>query len=467
MLTSLARIHRATIRNTANRLRRFPVRQTRAHASRTSDVETTAALLSQVAPPDVHRLLKHVSPLALHARARHANLTAVHTRSALSPTQAEQLRSVSPVVDALSHVTHVRAQMAETESLLREGECDADLKTLANDELAELRHELHACSTRLLDALIASHAPGGQVEHARTPGSRQPDDCNALVEIRAGTGGIEASLFATDLLQMYASLASGQAWALRTLSHTMSDRGGTREVIMHVRGPNALTVLSTEAGVHRVQRVPATETQGRVHTSTATVAVLRWGGESADGLRTSDVKFDVYRASGAGGQHVNTTESAVRATHVPTGLVATCQDERSQHRNRATALTALSAKVAARQAALAAAERTGERRAQLGCTAGERSDRIRTYNFPQRRVTDHRIGVHTVVHALAPSVKEAVGEKSASLQLVLQGGAHLTRLGDSVRRSAVVDRLAGVLERADAVRSEESDRFCDKFIAGV
>jgi len=239
------------------------------------------------------------------------------------------------------------------------------------------------------------------------------DDRDAVVEIRAGTGGDEAALFAGDLLRMYTRYAERHGWKVETLSFSEGAVGGVKEAIFVVRGPDAYGELRYESGVHRVQRVPATESQGRIHTSAATVAVLAEAEEVDVQIQDSELKIDVYRSSGPGGQSVNTTDSAVRITHLPTGLVVTCQDEKSQHKNKDKAMGVLRSRLLDLRVAEQEAERARDRKLQVG--TGDRSAKIRTYNFPQSRVTDHRIGYTT--HGLQALLDGDLAELVERLQL--------------------------------------------------
>ena len=261
--------------------------------------------------------------------------------------------------------------LSQAESLLS----DPDMKELAQQEIQDARAALDALEAQLQVALLP----------------RDPDDSrNVFVEIRAGTGGEESALFAADLLRMYARYAERKRWATEVISESPSDLGGYKEVILRVAGEGAYGLLKYESGGHRVQRVPKTETQGRIHTSAATVAVMPEMDEAqAIQINPSDLRIDTFRASGAGGQHINKTDSAIRITHLPTGLVVECQDERSQHRNKARALSVLAARLAERERQARQAEEAATRKSLVG--SGDRSDRIRTYNFPQGRVSEHRI----------------------------------------------------------------------------
>jgi peptide chain release factor 1 len=242
------------------------------------------------------------------------------------------------------------------------------------------------------------------------------DDRDAVVEVRAGTGGDEAALFAGELFRMYQRFADRRGWKIEVLSASEGGSGGYKEAIFVVRGPHAYGDLRYESGVHRVQRVPATENQGRIHTSAATVAVLPEAEEVDVQISPGELKIDVYRSSGPGGQSVNTTDSAVRITHLPTGLVVTCQDEKSQHKNKDKAMGVLRSRLLDMRVAEQESERARERKTQVG--TGDRSAKIRTYNFPQSRVTDHRIGYTT--HALQQLLDGDVGELVDHLKLASQ-----------------------------------------------
>jgi len=269
------------------------------------------------------------------------------------------------------------SDLAAANELLTSAAEDADMVQMARDELAAAQAELAELETELQRMLLP----------------KDPDDVrNAFVEIRAGTGGDESALFAADLARMYTRYADRRGWRCEVLSESVSDLGGYKEVVLRIEGEAAYGALKYESGGHRVQRVPATETQGRIHTSAATVAVLAEPDEAqAIQINPADLRIDTFRASGAGGQHINKTDSAVRITHLPTGIVAECQDGRSQHSNKAQALRVLTARIQEKDRAERAAKDAAERKSLVG--TGDRSDRIRTYNFPQGRLTDHRINL--------------------------------------------------------------------------
>jgi peptide chain release factor 1 len=318
---------------------------------------------------------------------------------------------VNAVATRFARFQQRRNDLAAAQAML----VDEDLREMAEEEVVSASAELQTLDSELQRMLLP----------------KDPDDARpAFVEIRAGTGGDESALFAGDLLRMYSRYAESQGWRCEIVSESVSELGGYKEVVVRIEGENVYGALKFESGGHRVQRVPATETQGRIHTSACTVAVLAEPDEAeAIKINPADLRIDTYRASGAGGQHINKTDSAVRITHLPTGIVAECQDGRSQHSNKAQALKVLTARIQEKDRSERAAKDAAERKSLIG--SGDRSDRIRTYNFPQGRLTDHRINLtlykllsimegdlHDVVTAL--QVYEAA-QQLAALEIGISG----------------------------------------------
>jgi len=338
----------------------------------------------------------------------------------MEPNFYSDQRRAAEVSREHQHVTHLiekfeamsstEQQIAENKAMAQDNSVEDELREMARDELEALEAEHEALVGQVLRAMIPPDPT---------------DSRNSVMEIRGGAGGDEANIFAGDLFRMYSRYAERRGWRVDVISTSVADTGGFREIIFNMRGEDAYKYLKFESGVHRVQRVPVTETQGRIHTSTATVAVLPEAEEVDIEIRPQDLDIATMRASGAGGQHVNTTDSAVMMTHIPTGVTVYCADERSQIKNRAKALTVMRSRLLKAKEDEENAKYAAERKGQIG--TGDRSERIRTYNYPQGRLTDHRIGL------------------SLSLQTVIDGD--LDALIDGLQNFDYDARIANLLEK--------------------
>jgi peptide chain release factor 1 len=337
------------------------------------------------------------------------------SREDLSPDEFVRLSkdyaAIEPVAYAAREVRRLRAELQVLNGLVADPAAEVELKDMAAAEADEIRHKLPTAERTLALKLLPRDAA---------------DDRAAMLEVRAGTGGDEAALFAGDLLRMYQRYAESQGWRFELISASSSEMGGYKEAIASINGAGVFARLKFESGVHRVQRVPVTESGGRIHTSAATVAVLPEAEDVDVQIDDKDLRIDVYRSSGPGGQSVNTTDSAVRITHLPTGLVVIQQDEKSQHKNKAKALKVLRTRLFELERERLASERAGARKSMVG--SGDRSERIRTYNYPQGRITDHRINL--TLH---------------KLNEVLEG-AGLTEIIDALVAEDEAERLSGLEE---------------------
>jgi peptide chain release factor 1 len=323
-----------------------------------------------------------------------------------------ELAELNPLIEAVKAYRASVKELADTEALMSDGGNDAEMRAMAEAERETLTARRDELAQKIRLALLPKDAM---------------DDRNVMLEIRAGTGGDEAALFAGDLFRMYERFASLQGWSVDVISASEGTMGGYKEIIAEVKGRGAFAKLKFESGAHRVQRVPDTETQGRIHTSAATVAVLPEVEDVDVDIKNEDLRIETMRAQGAGGQHVNKTESAIRITHIPTGIVVSMQDSRSQHKNRASAMNILRSRIYDAERQRVEAQRSADRKEKVG--SGDRSERIRTYNFPQGRVTDHRINL-TLYKLPQVMSGEALGELIDALttehqaaQLAAQGAA--------------------------------------------
>jgi peptide chain release factor 1 len=339
---------------------------------------------------------------------RHAEVESELSRQLPAETfvkLSREFAEIDPVVAKIKAYRAVEAEIADLETLIADAKTETAMREMADDE----RRTLVDKRERLVEELRLALLPKDAM-----------DERNVIVEIRAGTGGDEAALFAGDLFRMYERYAARQGWTTELISSSDGAKGGYKEIVAEIRGRGPFAKLKFESGVHRVQRVPDTEAQGRVHTSAATVAVLPEVEEVDIDIKPDDLKVDTMRSQGAGGQHVNKTESAIRITHMPSGIVVLVQEERSQHKNRAKAMTMLRAKLYDAEKTRIDKARAAERKDQIG--SGDRSERIRTYNFPQARVTDHRINL--TLYNL-PKVMEGEGLNEIIDALVAEHQAEL------------------------------------------
>ncbi|MFH1753323.1 MAG: peptide chain release factor 1 [Candidatus Omnitrophota bacterium] len=310
---------------------------------------------------------------------------------------AKELSRLTPIVDKYNEYAKVSEELEAIKRDLEESGHDKDYTELAENEKHELRARLDEITVKLEEMLLEGESDA---------------DRDVIIEIRAGTGGMEAALFAQDLYRMYSKYAARNGWKIEPITISVTEKGGFKEAIFSISGINVFGRMQFESGTHRVQRVPETEASGRIHTSAATVAVLAEAEEVEVDIKTEDLRIDVFRAGGRGGQHVNVTDSAVRITHLPSGLVVSCQDERSQHKNKAKGMKVLRARLYDKYKQEQHAKISQDRKKQVG--TGDRSEKIRTYNYPDRRVTDHRIGL--TLHKLESIMEGDLDELVAALK---------------------------------------------------
>jgi peptide chain release factor 1 len=341
---------------------------------------------------------------------------------------AKEHASLKKIVDTFQLYKKNIEALSKNEVLLKDETQEKELRELAEEERKELRTKLEKIEFDLKTLL--------------TPKDSR-DEKNIILEIRAGTGGEEAALFAANLFRMYSKYAEQQGWRVGTLSSNVTGKGGFKEIISSLEGKNVFSFLKYESGTHRVQRVPETEASGRIHTSAVTVAILPEAEEIDIEIDPNDIKVDIFRSSGPGGQSVNTTDSAVRMTHILTGITVSCQDEKSQHKNKAKALKVLRARLLDAEERKSREERSSERKAQVG--SGDRSERIRTYNFPQERVTDHRIGL--TIHKLSSMMDGNLDELLEKLQIHFQAEAMKQRESNELPSSKPRKVLHRALDR--------------------